>query len=159
MNSFLQSSLYGHEFVRYRKNNPSNIRKNFSKKIKGKDIGELPIVIDSVNEEISKSLAGPSAARYNRNGMEYHFHSDIIVDDIIRDVKLRIKSDKLLKLGLENGKILEGKDILGDIYKKYKDQNDDILYLLVTEEKSVYNYILSLLKYIFGESFFKHKSQ
>lgn len=153
MNSFLQSSLYGHEFVRYRKNNPSNIRKNFSKKSKG--INELPIVIDSINEEISKLLAGPNSKRYNRNGMEYHFHNDIIVEDIIREANLRVKSDKILKLGLENGKILENTDVLGNIYKKYKDQTDDILYLLITEEESMYMYIISLLRYIFGEKFMK----
>ena len=155
MNSFLQSSLYGHDFVRYRKNNPSNIRKNFSKKIHNKGIDELPIVIDSISEKISKSLAGPAASRYNRNGMEYHFHNDIMVDDIIREVNLRVKSDKILKLGLENGKILNNRDVLGDIYKKYKDQSDDILYLLVTEEESMYMYIISLLRYIFGENFMK----
>ena len=70
-------------------------------------------------------------------------------------MNLRVKSDKTLKLGLENGKVLESTDVLGDIYKKYKDQRDDILYLLVTEEQSMFTYIISLLRYIFGENFMK----
>ena len=40
-------------------------------------------------------------------------------------------------------------------YKKFKNQDDNILYLLLTQETTMYGYILSLLRYIFGESFMK----
>jgi hypothetical protein len=156
MNSLLQSSLFGKEFIRYRNNNPNNVRKKYSDNVINQNIEEIPIVIDSINEEISKLLAGPAAKRFNRNGMEYHFHKDLIIEDVLREVKLRLKeykTIKVLKLGLENGLILKDKDIIGDLYKKYKDQKDNILYLLITEETTVYGYILSLLRYVFGESF------
>lgn len=148
----------GHQFVRYRSNNPSNERKKYSDNVRNQNNEEIPIVIDSINEQISKLLAGPKAKRFNRNGMEYHFHKDLIIEDVLREVKLRLKeytTTKTLKLGLENGLILKDQDIIGDLYKKYKDQKDNILYLLITEETTMYGYILSLLRYIFGETFMK----
>lgn len=154
MDSLLASSLYGKNFVKYRTNNPRNIRKNFSRHIRNNS-DDIPVVIDSINEIISKELAGPNATRYNRNGIEYNFNTELIIEDVLREVKTRVKtfdSSKILRIGLENGKILENTDKLGDLYKKYKDQNDDILYLLLTQESNVYAYIVSLLKYFFGLS-------
>lgn len=159
MNSLLQSSLMGHDFIRYKKNNTPQERKQFSNTVRTKGIGEIPLVIDSVDKQLSELLAGSDSKRFNRNGKEYHFHQDLNIDEIILEIKSRIKlSDidhKVLKLGLENGKILEGTELLGDLYKKFKNQDDNILYLLLTQETTMYGYILSLLRYIFGESFMK----
>jgi hypothetical protein len=157
MNSLLQSSLYGHDFVKYRQNNSQSEREKFSHNVRTKGIGELPVVIDSVDPALSESLAGQEAKRFNRNGKEFHFHMDLLVEDILLEVRHRIKIDdtKVLKLGLENGKILDNKDVLGDLYKKYKHQKDGILYLLLTQETSMYGYIMSLLRYVFGPNFMK----
>jgi hypothetical protein len=157
MNSLLQSSLYGHDFVKYRKNHSQREREQFSHNVRTKGISEIPVVIDSVDPLLSEALAGPEAKRFNRNGKEFHFHMDLLIEDILLEVRHRIKVDdtKVLKLGLENGKILENKDVLGDLYKKYKHQNDGILYLLLTQETSMYGYIMSLLRYIFGPNFMK----
>lgn len=157
MNSFLQSSLYGHDFIKYRKNNNQSDRERFSHSVRTKGIGELPIVIDSVDSNLSELLAGPNAKRFNRNGKEFHFHMDLLIEDILLEVRHLIKADdtKVLKLGLENGKILNNNDILGNLYKKYKNQKDNILYLLLTQETSMYGYIMSLLRYIFGPNFMK----
>ena len=157
MNSLLQSSLYGHDFVKYRQNNSQSEREKFSHSVRTKGIGELPVVIDSVDQSLSEALAGPDSKRFNRNGKEFHFHTDLLIEDILFEVRHRIKLDdtKVLKLGLENGKMLDNKDILGDIYKKHKSQKDNILYLLLTQEKTMYGYIMSLLRYIFGPNFMK----
>jgi hypothetical protein len=159
MNSILQSSLYGHDFVKYRKNNDERDRNKFSSSVRTKGIGEIPIVIDSVDEDMSHALAGQDAKRFNRNGKEYRFHMELTIEDVLLEVKHRLKCDdtKVLKLGLENGKILDNKDILGDLYKKYKNQNDDILYLLLTQETTIYGYIISLLRSVFGPDFMKFK--
>ena len=159
MNSLLQSSLYGKDFIKYRKNNDKRSREQFSQSVRIKGIEELPVVIDSVDEFMSNALAGSDARHYNKNGKEYRFHKDVIVDDILWVVKLCVKlSDtKVLKLGLENGKILDNKDKLDDLYKKYKNQSDNILYLLLTEETTIYGYIISLLRSFFGASFMKSK--
>lgn len=157
MNSLLQSSLYGHDFVKYRQNNTQRDRKKFSNDVKLKGIGELPIVIDSVDTILSETLAGLEATRFNKNGKAFHFHMDLLIEDILLEVRhcLKIDNNKILKLGLENGKILDNKNILGDIYKKHKNQEDNILYLLLTQETSMYGYIMSLLRFIFGENFMK----
>jgi hypothetical protein len=157
MNSLLQSSLYGHDFVKYRQNNSQSDRERFSHNVRTKGIGELPVVIDSVDPILSEGLAGQESKRFNRNGKEFRFHMDLLVEDIIQEVRHRIKADdtKVLKLGLENGKMLDNKDVLGDLYKKYKHQKDNILYLLLTQETSMYGYIMSLLRYIFGPNFMK----
>jgi len=160
MDSILQSSLYGMDFIKYRKNNSQQERKQFSNTVRTKGIGEIPIVIDSVDMQLSQLLAGADATRFKRNGKEFHFHQDLIIDEIILEIRSRIKLDnisyKILKLGLENGKILEGKDILGDLYKKFKNQDDNILYLLLTQETTMYSYILTLLRFVFGENFMKN---
>lgn len=157
MNSLLKSSLIGHDFVKYRNNNDEKDRTKFSTSVRTKGIGEIPVVIDSVDEVISNALAGQDAKRFNRNGKEYRFHIDLMIEDVLLEVKHQIKFDntKILKCGLENGKILENKDILGVLYKKYKNQNDDILYLLITQETTIYGYIISLLRSIFGQNFMK----
>jgi hypothetical protein len=157
MNSLLQSSLYGHDFIKYRQNNTERDRQKFSNTIRLKDTGELPIVIDSVDTILSEALAGPEATRFNKNGKEFYFHMDLLIEDILLEVRHRLKIDttKNLKLGLENGKILDNKEILGDVYKKHKNQKDNILYLLLTQETSIYGYIMSLLRFIFGENFMK----
>lgn len=166
MNSLLQSSLMGHDFVRYRKNHNQTERERFSTTVRTKGIGEIPVVIDSVDSIISELLANVNSTRFNRNGKEYRFHMDLLIEDVLLEVKYRIKihneknnikirlDEKLLKIGLENGKILDNKDILGDLYKKYKNQDDDILYLLITQENTMYGFLISLLRFIFGENYF-----
>lgn len=156
MNSMLQSSLYGHDFIKYRKNNNEQIRKNFSNSVKTTRIDELPVVIDSIDPILSKLISG-TEKRYNNNGKEYHFHKDLTIGEVLLEIKLKIKFDntKNIKIGLENGKILEESNILGTIYNKFKNQKDDILYLIITQEITMYGYILSLLRYIFGENFMK----
>lgn len=155
MNSLLQSSLYGHEFVKYRDNNSKNERIKFSNQVK---MDEIPIVIDSIDSDLSELLSGKNAKRYKRNGHEYYYHIDITIEDILLELKSKIMltyKDKTLKLGLENGKILDSKELVGNLYKKYKNKDDNILYLLLTQEETLYGYIISLLRYIFGENFMK----
>ena len=160
MNSMLQSSLQGLDFVNYRKNKNINDRKRFSDTVKEESIA---VVIDSVDITLSQALAGPGAKRYNQNGKEYLFHKDLTIEDILLEVTCNLNKASSppiyqvsqFKLGLENGKVLTNNDVLSDLYKKYKHQKDNILYLLLTKETTMYSYIISLLRYIFGENFMK----
>lgn len=157
MQSFLQSSLMGQDFIKYRKNNSQTERQQFSNNVRTKGINEVPVVIDSVDTVLSQLLSGKDSKRFNRNGKEFHFHIDLTIEDILLEVKSRIKSEKtqVLKLGLENGKILDGTHLIGNIYNKFKNQDDKILYILLTKETTIYGYIISLLRYVFGENFMK----
>jgi hypothetical protein len=144
----------GHEFVKYRKNHPLTEREKISQTIR-RNTDEIPVVIDSVNSTISEAIAGPDSRRFDRNGRLYHFHKDVSIEDVIIELKHRIKAENTmtLKIGLENGKILKDTDSIGELYNKYKDQKDSILYLLVTQETTMYGYIISLLRYVFGPNF------
>jgi hypothetical protein len=152
--SFLQSSIFGQEFVNYRKSNAHYQRTKFSSNVRQKGIGTIPIVIDSVNEELSKLLGGPDT-RYRNYGKEYIMNMDTTVLEFINQVNIDIDNlspeflnGKKLSFGLENGSFIDTKISLGYIYKKHKNDKDDILYILLTTETTIYGYIMSILRYL-----------
>lgn len=158
MTELLRSSLYGMDFVNYRKSTNEYQRQKFSNKVRSKGIGQVPIVVDSVDNELSLALAKTnivSKSTYNdytkRYGKEYIVNMDLIVKDflcqITTDLKIT-KSEKNIKMGLENGEILNANMTLGDIYKKFRNKSDNILYILITSETTMYSYILSILRYL-----------
>jgi hypothetical protein len=158
MTELLRSSLYGMDFVNYRKNTKEYERQKFSNKVRSKGIGQIPIVVDSVDKELSLALAKTnifSLSTYNdytkRYGKEYIVNMDLHVKDflyqITTDLKIT-KSEKIIKMGLETGEILDANRNLGDIYKKFRNKSDNILYILITSETTMYSYILSVLRYL-----------
>lgn len=155
LNSIMSNSIMGHDFVRYRMNNDESDRTRFSNNIRSKGIGEVPVVIDSLDLDISHALGMIDTKIFtrNKNGKEYKFHMDLLIEDVLLEVnhKLKKQSGTKYKIGLENGKMLDNSEQLGILYKKYKNQNDGILYLLLTEETTIYGYLISILKFIFGD--------
>lgn len=152
--SFLQSSLFGQEFVNYRKNNAHYERTKFSNNVRVKGIGLVPIVIDSVDQELS-TLLGKTDSKYRNYGKEYTMHMDTTTIDFANTIFIdieNINSDflkgKKLSLALEDGTILDTKLTLGYLYKKYKNDKDNILYILLTQETTMYGYIMSILRYL-----------
>jgi hypothetical protein len=87
------------------------------------------------------------------------------INDVIKEIKIElVKANKEhlfmendIKLGLENGTIItDENETVYNLYKKFRNVNDNILYLLVTQEKTMYNYIMSIIKSLFG-IFYKSK--
>lgn len=152
MNSLLASSLYGNDFIKYRLNNNITQRNRFSKNIINRYVNEIPIIVDSIDSELHISDKTNIYGFKEKGGKEYHFHKDLMIQDILLEVKkkLKLSEGKILKIGLDNGKILNDTDIVGDLYIKYKNQDDSILYLLLTQETTIYGYIRSLIKYVFN---------
>lgn len=158
----LRSSILGKEFVNYRKNTMTHGRKHFSHKVRAEGIGNIPIVVDSVDKELSEALGNNS--RYNRAqsrfGRELVKHMDQLLSSVMRDVKViliqREKENLInnLVLGLEDGTIPDQEIELGKLYKAHRNTDDKILYLLLSKEQSMYGYIMSILRYL-GESFWK----
>lgn len=155
MNKFLMSSILGSEFINYRKYTGFSERSSFVRS--SKNIG-LPIIIDSVDTTISKLLSG-TEKRYDY-GKQYIITEDTTVitflDQITSDLKTNIKNlngDIALttqfkyKLGLEDGTLIDPSLTLGYIYRKHR-YSDDILYMLLTKELTMYGYIMSLFRYI-----------
>lgn len=157
MNSLLASSLYGQDFIKYRLNNNITERNRFSKNIINKYTNEVPIIIDSIDPQLRpcdtnnygfKRKSGKS----EKGGKEYHFNKELTIKNILLEVQknLNLENDIVLKIGLDNCQILNESDIAGEIYLKYKNKDDNILYLLLTKETTIYGYIMSLIKYVFS---------
>lgn len=156
----LRSSIIGREFVNYRKMTMQDERLRFSQKVRGAGIGNIPIVVDSVDAELSKALSRDGTNNVQRVGTRYGMemikHMDTTVQDVLKDVKSHlilqdaehvIRND-ILVLGLEDGTILDNKLDVGTLYKRYRNDQDRILYLMITKETTVYGYIISILKYL-----------
>ena len=155
----LKSSILGKDFVNYRKITNENERIKFSSKIRNRGTGNIPIVIDSVDKELSLLLAkhDPISTRNIRYGFEIVLHMDQTIDDIILLIKQEIDKKKdivkttipiHISLGLEDGTILDTTYDLGTIYKKHRNPDDKILYILMTKETSIYGYIMSIINYL-----------
>jgi hypothetical protein len=150
----LKSSIMGREFVNYRKNTDRDQRNNFSGNVRSRGLGNVPVVIDSVEKEISDLLATKDE-KHPRNikyGLEVTIHMDNKVSELLKIAKIELlKKDyevNNLVLGLEDGSLIDLDIDVGTVYKKHRNNSDKILYVLVTNEKTMYGYILSIIKYL-----------
>ena len=154
----LRSSILGREFVNYRKSTVKDVRLQFSHKVRSQGIGNIPIVVDSVDKELTEAI-GERKNRYSMYGKELVFHMDCTVGDVMKEIKIilvekekeHLWKETGLVLGLEDGTILQPSEELGGLYKKHRNKDDKILYLLLTREQTMYGYIMSILKYL-GET-------
>jgi hypothetical protein len=156
----LRSSILGKEFVNYRKHTTENERRRFYKTATG--YNKIPVVIDSVEEEfinIFRKKSYINGMRVISYGLELEMDVSSNINDVIKEIKIElVKANKEhlfaeneIKLGLENGTIItDEKELVYNLYKKFRNVNDNILYLLVTQEKSMYNYIMSIFRSLFG---------
>jgi hypothetical protein len=150
----LRSSILGQDFINYRKNTDKHNRTNFSNGVRSKGIGYIPIVVDSVDPDLSKALAKRDEmhSRYYRYGFEIMIHMDLTVADLLKEIKIElVKKDYNytdLLIGLEDGTIPELNAELGVLYKKHRNKDDKILYVLLTQEKTIYGYIMSIIRYL-----------
>lgn len=169
----LRSSILGHEFVNYRKSSFKNDRIRFSNKIRNMGLGYIPIIIDSIDNDISTHLANTMIYNnesycqldsqkdflntYNINFSKYGrplvYHMDNKLTDILQDIKTLLKNNQRFThcqfiIGLEDGTFPAIESDIGTVYKLHRNQADKILYLLVTKEKTSYDYIMSIIHYI-----------
>ena len=152
----LRSSILGKEFVNYRKTTVKDQRLRFSERVRMQGIGNIPIVLDSVDKEITEALC----YRERRNrvyGKETIMHMDKRVSDVLKEARiLLLQADRediamsKIQIGLESGVILDPTDDLGTLYKKYRNVDDKILYLLITKEMTILGYIKSIISYLFN---------
>lgn len=147
----------GYNFINYKKTRLENERRRFSDSIREQGIGRVPIVIDSVEEEIMKILSNREKGRYF-NGVELSKHMDGSIKELIEQIEdiiikrggKRLIEKKRIILGLENGEVIDSNDTitLGELYKKYRNRKDRILYILVSRKDTLYGYIMSIIEYI-----------
>jgi hypothetical protein len=150
----LKSSILGKEFINYRKNTDKDQRNNFSGNVRSRGLGNVPIVIDSVEKELSDLLAtkDENFPRNIKYGLEVIINMENKMSELLKIVKIELlKKDyevNNLVLGLEDGTLIDLDIDIGTIYKQHRNRDDKILYVLVTNEKTMYGYILSIIKYL-----------
>jgi hypothetical protein len=148
----LKNNCLDKEVINYRKHTDQDIRIRFSEKVRKSGIGYIPIVIDSVDPELSLYLTTKYENRYTKYGLELILHMDLTITDLFKEIEIefirRNHTFKNLKISLEDGTITKPNDILGNLYKKYRNYDDKILYLLLAPDTSIYNYILSTIQYL-----------
>jgi hypothetical protein len=155
----LRSSIIGREFVNYRKTTMKEQRIKFSHKVRAMGLGNVPIVIDSVDKQLTEMLCDKhsrSSSRYNTYGREIVMHMDNTIADVLKEIKIiMLQKDQeelvtlnKLTIGLEDGTIPKLGTDLGTLYKKHRNNDDKILYLMISKETSMYGYIMSILGYL-----------
>ena len=122
--------------------------------MRSKGLGNVPVVVDSVEKELSDLLATKDE-KYPRNikyGLEVIINMESKMSELLKIVKIELlKKDyevSNLVLGLEDGSLIDLDTDIGTIYKHHRNKDDKILYVLVTNEKTMYGYILSIIKYL-----------
>ncbi len=153
----LRSSILGREFVNYRKTTLKEERMKFSDKVRKEGIGNVPIVVDSVDKDISEALYKPKVRRSIGYGRELVFHMEETLNSVLKEVKiLLVQEDKEylvsnITIGLEDGTMPSLDTDLGTIYKRHRNIEDKILYLMITKEQTIYGYILSIIKFLYNK--------
>lgn len=158
--SFLSSSIFGKDFINYRKHNSSHVRNNFSDSIRNQNNGFIPIIVDSVDQKLSALLSGCDIKHTSQRrwtyGLELSLHLESTIEDILTQIQTILSNigyildkDTFYKIGLENGNFVEKDDKIGVLYKTNKNPKDKILYLVLTTESTKYGYLLSIFKYLF----------
>jgi len=160
----LRSSIYGQEYINYRKYTEKNDRINFSKKIRSKGNDLIPIVIGTVDQELYFLFP-------DNRGTELTLHKDNTIYDILNEIKIIIIQKYIetressyeeaisflskynFVLCPEDASIIfDNNMILSLLYKKYKNSDDNIFYILLSKENSLYNFILSIIKFLFNKT-------
>jgi hypothetical protein len=154
----------------YKKYTNIILRTKFSKKIRQEGNGYIPIVIDSYDIDISKSLniCLKKMERYRDQnhyiyGVEIPFYIESTIGDLknyiyenefIHDYIQNVKSYNLVlytefeteSASLDTNKhvLLKNDDSVGTLYKQYKDKEDNILYIYLLKSKS--NMVVSIVE-------------
>jgi len=155
MESLLASTIYGKEFLKFRIYRTKEERCKLSQKIINDNY--IPIVIDTIDTDLQINFK--KLQLQHCNGKLYKFNKEYIIEDLLCyfNNELHINNQFVINFGLETGRILtknEYKTFLSEIYRKYKNSDDNILYLLITKETTWYDYLLSIVKYIYNTSTF-----
>ncbi len=154
MEDILKKSIGNLEFIDFRKKTLLHEREKYSKTVRDAGLGNVPMLIDSVEELISIAITNDDSfewVHYRARGRKMVMYMDLTINDLIKEIrKVLIEHDieKNIEIALEKGDILKRDEKLGDIYKKHRNQKDKILYLLVTTETGIYGYLKSIIRYI-----------
>jgi hypothetical protein len=157
MESFMRSSLAGMEIGNFRQQNDKNSRKKFFRNIdvNAKFPSSLPVVLDALDKELSAILAGIDTENTPRKHWKFGKAGNVnpnltLIEFVTLSTRNFPKTNKILKICNEESQFLSNDLKMGYIYNNYKNTSDNILYLTITYETTIYDYIVSLFKYFFN---------
>jgi len=105
------------------KNKELYTREKFSNGVRRKGVGTIPIVIETEDPELALVV---------NIKKEIEIHMDAVVLDLYVEIRRR-NYNGLIYITLENGRILNDNEVLGELYKKNR-EDDKILYLRIVKE-------------------------
>lgn len=157
MESFMKSSLAGMEIGNFKQQNDKNTRQKFFRDVNAKLPNSVPVVLDALDKELSAILSGIDTKNTPRKKWTYgkagNVNPNITLSEFVEyHTRNFPKTNKTLRVCNEDNQFLSNDLVLGFIYNSYKNTSDNILYLTITYETTVYNYIVSLFKYFFNLS-------
>lgn len=153
----MRSSILGKDFINYRMDTSDYERTSFSAVVRKIGEGKIPIVVDSVDEKLALSLASrdPSNKRNIRYGYELSMSMDDTILDLLKNIKVHLirnnnnnENFNNIRIGLEDGTFPDLNIQIGDLYKLHRNKEDFILYVLVTRDKTVFQYIKSIISFL-----------
>jgi hypothetical protein len=105
------------------KNKELYTREKFSNGVRRKGVGTIPIVIETEDPELALVV---------NIKKEIEIHMDAVVLDLYVEIRRRNYNGQIY-ITLENGRILNDNEVLGELYKKNR-EDDKILYLRIVKE-------------------------
>jgi hypothetical protein len=105
------------------KNKELYTREKFSNGVRRKGIGTIPIVIETEDPELMLVV---------NIKKEIEIHMDDTILDLYVEIRRRNYNDQIY-ITLENGRLLNDNEVLGELYKKNR-EDDKILYLRIVKD-------------------------
>lgn len=155
MESFMRSSLVGMEIGNFKQQNDKKSRHKFFRDTNAKFPISVPVVLDALDKQLSATLSGIDIQITPKIKWTYGKAGNVnpnitLLDFVTFNTHNFPKTTKILRVCNEDGKFLNNNSTIGFIYNNYKNTSDNILYLMITYETTIYNYIVSLFKYFFN---------
>lgn len=153
---FMKSSLIDVEFINFRKQNNKTQRQKYFRNMTSVH-NSVPVVIDSINKDISALMSGCDIKRTSRREWTYGLSLNANPSDTVKKLfEMNLKNllnenySKVNKFCNEDGEFINPNMLIGECYNRFKNVDDNILYLIITQETTVYGYILSLFRTLFN---------
>lgn len=136
------------------KNYKSESQRNiFSSKIRCAGIDHIPIVVDSMDKNLASAISTKTPNyTFEKYGLEISLHSESTVSDLINIIKQKmIDNDNIIQfdLYLENDIYPIYDNSIIDfcfLYKKYRNESDNILYFIIKPKISIFERFLLYIK-------------
>ena len=151
----MRSSLTGMEIGNFKQQNDKNSRQKFFRNTNTNTPASVPVVLDALDKQLSAILAGIDTENTPKIKWKYGKAGNVnpnmnLLEFITFSTQKFPKNNKTLRVCNEDNQFLDNNLTIGYLYNNFKNTSDNILYLTITYETTIYDYIVSLFKYFFN---------